>query len=77
MTYADAIKHYNEHRDHNKWKLFVLGEDITEKPEREMTDMVGSLILMVHFPAEVKAFDMKRVAEDAAGERRPSDSRRR
>ena len=29
-----------------------------------MTDMIGRPIFMIHFRAEMKAFDMKRVAED-------------
>ena len=66
MTYADAIKHFNEHEVLNKGKPFVFGEDITARQEREMTDTIGHSIFMVHFPEEKEAFDMKRVPEDRA-----------
>ena len=63
MTYADAIQHCNEHGILNKGKPFVFGEDITEKPEREMTDMVGRPVFMAHFPA-LNAFYTRRVADN-------------
>ena len=47
----------------NKGKPFVLGEDNPEKPEREMTDMIGCPAFVVPFPAEVKVFNMKRVED--------------
>jgi len=62
MHYSDAIKYCNEHGILNSetGKPFVYGEDITEKPERAMTDMIGEPILMMRFPTEMKAFYMKK-----------------
>lgn len=66
MTYADAIKYCNEHGILNSdtGKPFVYGEDITEKPERAMTDMIGEPILMMRFPTEMKAFYMKKCPDN-------------
>ena len=64
LTHADTIKCYNEHWVLNNGKPSVIGEDTTEKPEREVTDMIGRPIFMVHFPAEMKAFNMRCIAED-------------
>lgn len=62
MSYRDAINYCNEHGILNTetGKPFVYGEDITEKPERQMTNMIGRPVLMIRFPAEMKAFYMKR-----------------
>lgn len=69
MSYRQAIDFCNEHGILNTetGKPFVYGEDITEKPERQMTNMIGVPILMIRFPAEMKAFYMKR-CEDVPGE---------
>jgi len=66
MHYSDAIKYCNEHGILNSdtGKPFVYGEDITEKPERMMTDMIGEPILMMRFPTEMKAFYMKKCPDD-------------
>ena len=63
MTRADTIKCYNEHWVLNKGKLFIFVEDNT-KPEREVTDMIGLPVFMTHFLAEMKAFNMRCIAED-------------
>ena len=34
-----------------------------EKPEREVTDMIGRPIFIVPFPAEMEAFNMRRIAD--------------
>lgn len=69
MSYRDAINYCNEHGILNTetGKPFVYGEDITEKPERQMTNMIGRPVLMIRFPAEMKAFYMKR-CEDLPSE---------
>jgi len=66
MHYSDAIKYCNEHGilNNETGKPFVYGEDITEKPERAMTDMIGEPILMMRFPTEMKAFYMKKCPDD-------------
>nr|BAN37679.1 asparaginyl-tRNA synthetase, putative [Entamoeba histolytica] len=61
MTYADAIKYCNDHGILNKDKPFEYGEDISEKPERQMTDEIGCPIFMIHFPSKMKAFYMSKV----------------
>ena len=62
MSYRDAIKFCNENNilNNETGKPFVYGEDITEKPERQMTNMIGRPVFMMRFPAEMKAFYMKR-----------------
>ena len=61
MTYDDAIKYCNEHGILNGDKPFEYGDDISEKPERQMTDMIGCPIFMIHFPTKMKAFYMSKV----------------
>lgn len=43
---------------------YVFGDDIPEKPERFMTDTIGEVILLTHFPRNLKAFYMARDQED-------------
>ena len=66
MEYRDAIKYCNENgiRKNEEGELFVDGDDITEKPEREMTDRIGQPIFMIKFPSEMKSFYMAKVPED-------------
>ena len=61
ISYEDAIKYCNEHGILNGDKPFEYGDDITEKPERQMTDMIGCPIFMIHFPTKMKAFYMSKV----------------
>lgn len=64
MTYEDAIKYVNEHdilTNDEPPRHHVLGDDIAEAAERRMTDEIGKPIFLTHFPAEIKAFYMKRV----------------
>lgn len=68
MTYADAIAYVNEHNiltNDEPPRAHVFGDDIAEAAERRMTDQIGRPILLTHFPAEIKAFYMKRDAQDA------------
>ena len=64
MTYADAIAFCNKHGIVNQetGKPFEIGQDITEKPEREMINTIGRPVFMMNFPAEMKAFYMYRTA---------------
>ena len=63
MTYADAIKYCNDNGILNGDKPFEYGDDISEKPERAMTDKIGCPIFMIHFPTHMKAFYMSKVPE--------------
>ena len=66
LPYADAIKFCNEHNiinpDTNE--QFKFGEDISDKPEREMVALIGECVLMTHFPASMKSFYMARCPND-------------
>ncbi|KAH3762744.1 asparagine-tRNA ligase [Pelomyxa schiedti] len=66
MTYREAINFCNEHHIINtETQLpFEYGQDITEKPEREMCALIGKPIFLMRFPVEMKAFYMKRPADD-------------
>ncbi|KAG8348076.1 asparaginyl-tRNA synthetase [Trypanosoma vivax] len=66
LKYADAIKFCNEHNILNPetGAPFKFGEDITDQPERAMIGMIGEMVFMTHFPAEMKSFYMARDKED-------------
>lgn len=49
---------------------FEFGDDIPEAPERRLVDLIGTPILLTHFPAGMKAFYMRKTAKD----RRLTDS---
>jgi asparaginyl-tRNA synthetase len=65
MAYVDAIQWLS---DNNVTKEdgtpYVFGDDIPESPERKMTDAMNVPILLTRFPAEIKAFYMKRCMDD-------------
>jgi len=45
----------------------AIGDDIAEKAEREMTDIIGTPIFLHGFPAELKAFYMKKKKDNDDG----------
>lgn len=41
-----------------------IGDDIAEAAERQMTDIIGTPVFLYGFPAELKAFYMKKMPEE-------------
>eukprot|EP00727_Mastigamoeba_balamuthi_P011412 m51a1_g6894 putative asparaginyl-trna synthetase (657) ;mRNA; f:10557-12968 len=66
LSYRQAIEYCRANNIINSetGKPFEYGEDITEKPEREMTNRIGKPILMMRFPTAMKAFYMRKCADD-------------
>ncbi|KAL5333423.1 hypothetical protein BJX70DRAFT_403579 [Aspergillus crustosus] len=65
MKYSDAIDWLREHEIPNEeGKPHEFGDDIAEAAERKMTDIINKPIFLTHFPAEIKAFYMKKDPED-------------
>ena len=67
------IKHEKEDTDGNAVKdeagnpimvEHAVGDDIAEAAERQMTDIIGTPIFLYGFPAELKAFYMKKMPAD-------------
>jgi asparaginyl-tRNA synthetase len=66
MRYSDAIDWLVEHEIPNEeGKPHQFGDDIAEAAERKMTDIINQPIFLTHFPAEIKAFYMKKDPADA------------
>ena len=68
-----GIKHEKEDADGNAVKdeagnpimvEHAIGDDIAEAAERQMTDIIGTPIFLHGFPAELKAFYMKKMPAD-------------
>ncbi|PYH47774.1 asparagine--tRNA ligase DED81 [Aspergillus saccharolyticus JOP 1030-1] len=65
MRYSDAIEWLREHDIPNEeGQPHQFGDDIAEAAERKMTDIINQPIFLTHFPAEIKAFYMKKDEED-------------
>ncbi|VDL59074.1 unnamed protein product [Hymenolepis diminuta] len=65
LEYRDALKRLETEKIYKEdGETFKFGDDIPEKPEREMTDRIGVPILLTKFPTELKAFYMQRVKDD-------------
>lgn len=67
MTYEDAVKYCREHniyKDDETKTHFEFGDDIPEKPERQMTDQINRPILLMKFPASLKSFYMQKCEDD-------------
>lgn len=67
MTYEEAVAYCREHniyKDPETKTHFEFGDDIPEKPEREMTDQINRPILLMKFPASLKSFYMQKCEDD-------------
>ncbi|KAJ5264211.1 hypothetical protein N7497_003382 [Penicillium chrysogenum] len=65
MKYDDAIQWLIEHEIPNEeGQPHKFGDDIAEAAERRMTDIINQPIFLTHFPANIKAFYMKKAPED-------------
>ncbi|KAJ5102748.1 hypothetical protein N7532_003277 [Penicillium argentinense] len=65
MKYSDAIDWLVEHNIPNEeGEPHKFGDDIAEAAERKMTDIINQPIFLTHFPAEIKAFYMKKDDSD-------------
>eukprot|EP00761_Pharyngomonas_kirbyi_P012830 gb/GECH01012857.1/.p1 GENE.gb/GECH01012857.1/~~gb/GECH01012857.1/.p1 ORF type:complete len:511 (+),score=158.11 gb/GECH01012857.1/:1-1533(+) len=62
MQYSDCIKFCQEHgiKKNDEGDDFEYGDDITDKPERQMMAIIGEPVLMIRFPADMKSFYMSR-----------------
>ncbi|KAJ5815444.1 Asparagine--tRNA ligase cytoplasmic [Penicillium riverlandense] len=65
MKYSDAIDWLREHDIPNEeGQPHTFGDDIAEAAERKMTDIINQPIFLTHFPADIKAFYMKKDEAD-------------
>lgn len=65
MKYSDAIDWLVAHDIPNEeGQPHAFGDDIAEAAERKMTDIINEPIFLTHFPAEIKAFYMKKDESD-------------
>ncbi|KAL8999076.1 MAG: hypothetical protein Q9169_001964 [Polycauliona sp. 2 TL-2023] len=65
MKYAEAIDWLNEHDiKTGEGEAHKFGDDIAEAAERKMTDIINRPIFLTHFPAEIKAFYMRKDRQD-------------
>ncbi|QRW25378.1 asparaginyl-tRNA synthetase [Rhizoctonia solani] len=72
MNYKDAIKYLVENgikrKDEETEEMVdhVIGDDIAEAAERQMTDQLNVPIFLYGFPKELKSFYMKKIPGDEA-----------
>ncbi|KAI1001690.1 Asparagine--tRNA ligase, cytoplasmic [Podosphaera aphanis] len=67
MRYSEAIEWLNKQEPpilNEEGNPHVFGDDIAEAAERKMTDIINMPIFLTHFPAEIKAFYMKKEISD-------------
>jgi len=65
MAYVEALDYLKENNiTKEDGSFYEFGDDIPEKPEREMTDKLNQPILLCKFPAELKSFYMPRCQDD-------------
>ncbi|KAN0070363.1 hypothetical protein V8E54_011232 [Elaphomyces granulatus] len=65
MKYSEAIDWLREHNIPNEdGNPHEFGDDIAEAAERKMTDILNEPIFLTYFPADLKAFYMKKDPED-------------
>ncbi|MHA1990541.1 MAG: asparagine--tRNA ligase [Candidatus Hodarchaeales archaeon] len=65
ITYEEAIEILNEKQiTKENGSKFDYGDEITEKPERQLVDDLNHPVFLIKFPAKQKAFYMKRDSEN-------------
>ncbi|KAK4685990.1 asparaginyl-tRNA synthetase, partial [Tremellales sp. Uapishka_1] len=63
LDYRDAITYLNKYNiTKEDGSPHVIGDDIAEAAERKMTDQIGQVIMMIHFPKILKSFYMQPLA---------------
>jgi len=63
---AEGVVIKDEHGN-AKMVEHVVGDDIAESAERQMTDIIGRPVFLYGFPAELKAFYMKKMKGGESG----------
>ncbi|KAL9655558.1 hypothetical protein ABK040_002225 [Willaertia magna] len=69
MTYSECIQFCKDnevYKDEENKIFFEYGEDISDAPERKMLEKIGVPVMMVKFPAMMKAFYMKKCEDDVS-----------
>jgi len=65
MTYMQAIEWLQQNGvENDDGRPFSVGDEISEKPERHMTDTIAQPIFLTRFPHTMKAFYMSRCEDD-------------
>ena len=65
MEYKEAIEFLEKNGiEKPEGGKYEFGDDIPEAAERRMTDIIQKPIMIIKFPADLKAFYMSRCAED-------------